>query len=96
VWFVISKNYSDKLSEDVQRGSLTAVENKKAMGYKKYGYIINELGYYEPDLSKADENSETVFDIMKKAFQMKITERQSDEKIAIFLKSRGIKKVSKK
>lgn len=87
VWFVISKNYSDKLSEDVQRGTYTALENHKALGYKKYGYKINDLGIQIPD-------PET-FDIMKEAFRMKIYDRLSDEKIALYLKSRWVKKVSK-
>jgi DNA invertase Pin-like site-specific DNA recombinase len=36
IWFVLSKQYSDKLSEDVSRGNKSAVSKGKAMGVDKH------------------------------------------------------------
>ena len=38
IWFVFSKQYSDKLSEDITRGKKTSVEKGKSQGRYKYGY----------------------------------------------------------
>jgi hypothetical protein len=36
IWFVFSKEYSDKLSEDVNRGNKSALSKGKAMGTSKF------------------------------------------------------------
>lgn len=64
IWFVFSKQYSDKLSEDVTRWNKNKISSWKAIWNTKHGYIINNEGYHEPDWKN--------FDLIKKAFEMKI------------------------
>lgn len=65
IWFVFSKQYSDKLSEDITRGKISSVEKGKSQGKYKYGYYRDENdGLYKP-------HSE-YFPLMKEAFQMKL------------------------
>ena len=65
IWFVFSKQYSDKLSEDITRGKTSAVERGKSQGKYKYGYYRDEdTGLYKPH--------PTYFSLMKEAFQMKL------------------------
>jgi DNA invertase Pin-like site-specific DNA recombinase len=77
IWFVFSKQYSDKLSEDISRGYQTKKEKGKAMGKMKYGYQINEDGYYEPHPK--------YFPLIKKAFEMKLYDNKSNSEIADWL-----------
>lgn len=72
--FVFSKQYSDKLSEDVGKWNAHAVHNGKAMWKYKHWYIINEQWYHEPHTE--------YFPLMKEAFRKKYEERQSDKVIA--------------
>jgi len=77
-WFVFSKQYSDKLSEDITRWNETTVKKWKSTGKHKYGYYRDEKdGYYKPH-SK-------YFPLMKRAFEMKVHEKRSDEYIAKWL-----------
>ena len=77
---MFSKQYSDKLSEDVRRGNRSKVEQGKAMGTSKYGYIIDKAtGYHKPH--------PTHFALMRKAFEMKIYEKKSDGEIIQRLES---------
>ena len=46
--FVLSKQYSDKLSQDVTRGFHRKVEEGKSH-IVKHGYITDKEGYYRPD-----------------------------------------------
>lgn len=48
IWFVFSKQYSDKLSEDIHRGNKNKVTWWKAIGRHKPWYIINEHWFHEP------------------------------------------------
>lgn len=62
--FVFSKQYSDALSERVQRGVDTNVERGLSNGARKWGYVRdNETGYYVPD-----DN----YDIIKKGWEMRL------------------------
>ena len=47
--FVLSKQYSDKLSQDVTRGVKRGFREGKSAGTPKHGYIRSEEGYYRPD-----------------------------------------------
>ena len=49
------------------------IERGQADGKHKYGYIINESKYHEPDPE--------YFEIWKEAFRRKVYENQSDEAI---------------
>lgn len=87
VWFVFSKHYSDKLSEDSKRGSESKHLAGKTLGYKRYGYRTTVDGYWAPD----PETFETV----QHAFEMKL-DGKTDEQIANWLRVSGVKKVVKK
>lgn len=78
IWFVFSKQYSDKLWEDVLRWNKSAHAKWKATGIPKYWYIIDkERGLHKPDPVN--------FPIMQQAFRIKIYERKSDKEIIKFL-----------
>lgn len=47
--FVLSKHYSDDLSQKVLRGVRRSFREGKSSGTPKYGYIRNEQGIYRPD-----------------------------------------------
>ena len=47
--FVLSKQYSDKLSQDVTRGLYSSLAEGKASGITKHGYNIDKDGYFVPN-----------------------------------------------
>jgi len=47
--FVLSKQYSDKLSQDVTRGVKRGLKQGKSAGTPKHGYIRGEDGVYQTD-----------------------------------------------
>ncbi len=47
--FVLSKHYSDDLSQKVIRGVRRSFREGKSAGTPKYGYIRSEQGIYQPD-----------------------------------------------
>ena len=74
MWFVFSKQYSDKLSEDVRRGNKSSASKWKAWWVIKYWYTIDkETWFHKPDWKN--------FDLMRRAFEMKIYEWKSDKEI---------------
>lgn len=81
IWFVFSKQYADKLSEDITRGNKSKKEQGKSLSKYKYGYFTNSEWYYEPHPK--------YFDLMKRAFEMKIYEDKSDQEIADWLNANG-------
>ncbi len=81
IWFVFSKQYADKLSEDITRGNKSKKAKWKSLNKYKYGYITNEEGYYEPHPK--------YFDLMRRAFEMKIYENKSNPEIADRLNANG-------
>ena len=89
IWFVFSKQYSDKLSEDVRRGNKSAHSKGKATGVSKYWYTIDK----ETKLHKPDPQN---FELMRKAFEMKIYEKKSDKQIIQRLKGRGFQREKNK
>lgn len=89
IWFVFSKQYSDKLSEDISRGKKTSVEKGKSQGKYKYGYMRDwNSGYYKPHPQ--------YFSLMRKAFELKIYDNKSDEYIASRLNENGFLRETKK
>ena len=88
IWFVFSKQYSDKLSEDITRWNLSKLEKGYALWRYKWWYIINEEWFHEPD----PEN----FELLKKAFHMKIYEDKTNEFIVNRLYKKGFYRLSKK
>ena len=71
--FTLSKQYSDNISESVNRWNKSTYTRWKAGGNFKHGYRINEEGYHEPHPD--------YFPIVKEAFRRKLYENQSDEEI---------------
>lgn len=63
--FVLSKQYSDDLSQKVSRGMRRGFADGKSSGSPKPGYIRNEDGFYEPDGKN--------FELVSEAFQMRLT-----------------------
>ncbi len=60
--FVMSKQYSDKLSQDVSRGVRKRFKEGKTPIYK-HGYFRDEYGIYRPD--------EETFELLKMAWEMR-------------------------
>lgn len=64
IWFVFSKQYSDKLSEDIWRWNYSKVESWKAIWRFKHWYFINEQWFHQPHPQ--------FFKLIKEAFKMKL------------------------
>jgi DNA invertase Pin-like site-specific DNA recombinase len=62
--FVLSKQYSDKLSDDVLRGNKRSIAEGKYLGRIKHGYYKDRNQFLRPD----GEN----FSLIKMAFQMRL------------------------
>ena len=88
IWFVFSKQYSDKLSEDIQRWKKSKHESWKALWIYKHWYKINKEWYFEPH--------PVFFPLIKKAFEMKIYDNKSDHTIVTRLKANWYYKLSGK
>lgn len=77
IFFVLSKEYSDKLSVDVSRGNKHSVEKGFCINKSKHGYIkVGTEQYLRPDGRN--------FDLIKDAFRMRV-ERKTLEEIADYL-----------
>ena len=77
IWFVFAKQYSDAISENVLRGNDETVWRGKSLGNNKHGYYRDETdGYY-----KVGKH----FELIQKAFRMKIDQQKSDQQIADWL-----------
>ena len=85
ILFAMSKQYSEHLSENVQRGTDSNWEDAKSSGEPKWGYIRNEDGYYDPD-----EN----FDKVRKCWDMRLDGRSLRE-IAEYCKKEDIHRITK-
>ncbi len=84
--FVFSKQYSDALSERVQRGVDTNVERGLSNGARKWGYIRDdETGQYLPD-----DN----YDIIKKGWEMRL-DGKSCRSIWEFFKENNVSRTTK-
>lgn len=83
--FVLSKQYSDKLSQDVTRGLHHKVEEGRSH-IPKHGYFFDDEGYYHPH----EEN----FALIQKAWMMRL-EGQSLKTISLYLNNHGYKQVKK-
>ncbi|MFH1533507.1 MAG: recombinase family protein [Nitrospirota bacterium] len=83
--FVLSKQYSDNLSQNVARGVKNSFEEGKAP-IPKHGYIRNENGVYKPDGK--------MYTLMCEAWQKRLVGVSLDE-ITKYLNTNGYKKVVK-
>ena len=74
--FVLSKQYSDNLSESVNRGNQGRIQEGKYINKTKHGYYKDADGFLRPDGRN--------FDLIKQAFQMRLQEETLDN-VAKFL-----------
>jgi len=87
--FVFSKQYSDKLSEDIWRGNESTVNKGKSLWKYKYWYFRDEeTGLYKPHPKYRP--------LMKKAFEMTLYEKRSNGYIADYLNANWYKREYKK
>lgn len=49
ITFVMAKQYSEHLSESVDRGNKRAIEDAEFIGKYKHGYILDEKRFFQPD-----------------------------------------------
>lgn len=80
VWFVFAKQYSDGISENVNRWNKETLERGKGLGHKKHGYQRNEEWYYQPD---------DTWELVYEAFQKKLHENTTNKKIARWMNDNG-------
>lgn len=85
ILFAMSKQYSEHLSENVQRGTDTNWDDAKSSGEPKWGYIRNEDGYYDPDGN---------FDKVRKCWDMRL-DGHSLKEIAEYCKKEDIHRITK-
>lgn len=85
-WFVFSKQYSDKLSEDISRWIKSKTESGKALWKPKAGYYINDEWYYQPHPE--------YFPIIQEAFMRKLR-WETDEKITNFINASWYRRITK-
>jgi hypothetical protein len=71
ITFVLSKEYSDKLSDNVSRGNKHSIAEGKHIGKSKHGYYKDVNQYLRPD----GEN----FILIKTAFQMRLQKKPLKE-----------------
>jgi DNA invertase Pin-like site-specific DNA recombinase len=81
IWFVFSKQYSDKLSEDTKRGMSSKFESWKALWTYKHGYYFLPSWHHLPHPQ--------FFKLRQQAFRMKIDENRSDNYITSRLTKKG-------
>ena len=86
ITFAISKEYSDKLSENVLRGNRLSLEEGKYINRPKHGYIKDKNNCLRPD----GQN----FVLIKECFQMRLAGKTLDE-IAEFLAQNNYQRMSK-
>lgn len=82
--FVLSKHYSDHLSESVLRGNKSSTEKGRILNQMVHGYRIEEGDrWIVPDGKN--------FEILQRAFRMRIDENKSLREIAEFINKMGYK-----
>lgn len=84
--FVLSKQYSDKLSQDVTRGVRRSLKEGKSAGTPKHGYIRADDGIYRPDGNN--------FNLICDAWKMRKTGK-SLESIAKYMNDNGYARIYK-
>ncbi|MEK7524233.1 MAG: recombinase family protein [Patescibacteria group bacterium] len=85
--FALSKEYSDRLSVNVQRGNKRNLMEGKGSGHFKHGYFRDEEGFQRPDAK--------TFGLIKEAWHMRLKDT-SYEKIVAWLNGQGYKRKIKK
>ena len=86
--FVLSKHYSDHLSESVLRGTANRTKNGTILNQFIHGYRITEERHLEKDGIN--------WEIIRRAFRMRIDNNSSLQQIAYFINQSGYKKHTRK
>lgn len=81
--FVLSKQYSDKLSDDIRRGTRRSVEEGKYLSKAKHGYYRDRNQMLRPDGNN--------YVLLKNAWQLRL-EGKIQEEIANYLNKEGYKR----
>ncbi len=84
--FVLSKQYSDALSDNVKRGIRKSIEEGRFLGKGKHGYIKDRNQFLRPDPKS--------FSILRKIWGLRL-ENKTGEEIANFLNNSGYTKRNK-
>lgn len=87
IWFVFSKQYSDKLSEDISRWNKSKVMSWRSIWRYKPWYFQNDEWFHEPHPKN--------FSLIKEAFKMKL-DWVIESKIKDFLDANGFVREYKK
>lgn len=87
IWFVFSKQYSDKLGEDVSAGNSRKLQRGETIGAIKHGYTTGKDRRWIPDGKN--------FSLLKQAFSMRIYEQKTNEEIADWLDTNGYRHLIK-
>jgi len=87
-WFVLAKQYSDKLWEDAGRWIRTKLQEWWALWVAKFWYYINEEWFHQPH--------DIYFRLMQKAFEMKLYQKKSDLSIIKRLNENWFRRVKSK
>lgn len=85
ITFVLSKEYSDKLSDNVSRGNKHSIAEGKHIGKSKHGYYKDVNQNLRPD----GEN----FNLIKEAFQMRL-QKKSLKEIAEYLNQNNYSRIN--
>ncbi|HRN70675.1 MAG TPA: recombinase family protein [Candidatus Woesebacteria bacterium] len=85
--FVLSKQYSDKLSDDVRRGIKRSITEGKYLNKAKHGYYRDINKMLRPDI-KTEKYSKDNFSLIKSAWQMRL-EGETEQIIAEYLNEAG-------
>lgn len=85
--FVLSKQYSDKLRDDVKRGIRRSIEDGKYLSKAKHGYYRDRNMMLRPDSNPKEDN----FGLLKNAWQMRL-EGKTQQVIAKYLVDAGYKR----
>lgn len=88
IWFVLSKQYSDNLSEHVIRWTTSAINKWSAIWYKRYWYIIDENWEYKKHPKH--------FKLVKEAFRMKLEDKATNDEISTYLINNDVHNITKK
>lgn len=87
IMFVMSKEYSDRLSDNIRRGVDSNLKEGKSVGTYKWGYVRNAEGVYEPHPK--------LFGYIKRVWEMRLSGKTYDE-ILRWIKLIGCDRVSKR
>lgn len=91
ITFVLSKQYSDQLSDAVRRGNRNSIQEGKWLTTAKHGYVKDKNQILRPDVGGSRNN----FQLIKDAFKMK-RQGKTLQEIAEYLNKNGYSRQQRK